>query len=90
MLTIKAIELADKARESKGHAAELACSIIAFRELIDNCQPTREEFVEFSNGLILNSGALWDLALKIPEWNNRGGGQQTQPQNRQQPQNEAQ
>jgi hypothetical protein len=37
-------------------------------ELVENCEPTRDEFVELMDGIELSPDLLWDLVLNIPRW----------------------
>ena len=66
MITPKAIELSKQAREQESQTAaglakaqRLASEF--FDELFTNCQPTEEEFTEYSNGIILTGDALWKM-----------------------------
>ena len=38
------------------------------QEMIENCQPTKEEFDELLEGIIFTTEMLWDFTLWIPRW----------------------
>lgn len=41
-----------------------------FKEIFENCKPTKEEFSEFSSGLIIFADTVWNLIEYIIENNN--------------------
>jgi hypothetical protein len=67
MITKNALELAQKAREAHGKES-IELSKQAFDLLFAECTPTREEFIDFSSGLVLGGGTCWELILRVRDW----------------------
>jgi hypothetical protein len=41
------------------------------QEIVDNCEPTREEFIKLMSGVYFLTEMVWDYALLIPQWAKR-------------------
>ena len=67
MITDKARDLFAEARTSEGQEARMY-SRLAWYELFNECKPTQDEFTEFAAFLILPSDVLWELILRVPQW----------------------
>lgn len=37
-------------------------------EMFDNCNPTKDEFVDMAGNAVLTSNALWELMKKPEKW----------------------
>ena len=71
MITEKFNELSQKAKAEPDIIKARDWSILAYEEMLLNCNPTREEFVAAIPGLTLTPGFIWDLILMVPLWNQK-------------------
>jgi hypothetical protein len=73
MITQKAKELSVIAqdlyfyRREDWEGFERACKD-CYKEIFDNCYPTKEEWCELVNHLIMSREMMWDFVLHVPLW----------------------
>ena len=49
-------------------------SHLLVEELIENCEPTIDEFDALTGGLMLDGRLIWKLVVAIPRWSKSGSG----------------
>jgi hypothetical protein len=64
MITKKAKKLSKEAKWNNDVNAANAL----YKELIDNCHPTKEEFSDLVSAVIMTASMMWDLYIYIPKW----------------------
>ena len=69
MITTYAKELGERVKKARNldHARDL--SVLLHQEMMENCQPTRSEFITLVNMLVLTPAMIWDWVNAIPQWN---------------------
>ena len=65
MITQKAKELRETIDSQPGRKASHAQSTALFDELVDNCDPTGDEYNTMLHGVVLGGGALYRMIVKV-------------------------